>query len=265
MKEHDYRYSSVVYGSGINTLLFSFVTGSPIIIGKEQPIFYFDTIEGDFSFLGLHPTNNDLAEVYNRLYFLLSMSGLLLNPIPVQNIRFNDNGLTYVTERNKRITINFNELVDFEEEEDINDVYDWFAVKSGGQHQFNELIDNSDNFVHKLGFHKSLRKNVTNAKDVISISQMNKQELSDIDYSETIARLKTIAMMKDAGIKGRSNGTSKTGYKLHYAIKLEHMYREVIPRKKYKLSLQQLLNREIKKGAMWNLTKNLFIQKTHSI
>ena len=265
MKEHDYRYSSVVYGSGINTLLFSFVTGSPIIIEKDQPIFYFDTIEGDFSFLGFTSTENDLAEVYNRLYFLLSMSGLLLNPIPVQNIRHENNSLVYTTGGNKRITIKFDNLIKIEEEEETCDVYDWFAVKSGTQHEYNELTDNTDDFVHKLNFHQSLRKNVRNAKDVVSISRMNSKQLTNVDYSETMVRFKTIAMMKDAGIKGRSNGTSKSGYKLHYAIKLEHMYREAIPRKKYKLSLRELLEHKVKKGAMWNLTKNLFIPKTPSI
>jgi len=143
-------------------------------------------------------------------------------------------------------------------------VYDWFNVKSGGQHNFEKLKDPENFFVQFLRFHPSLRKNVRKIKDVVAISSMTEKELPDINYSEGLARLKTLKMMKEAGIKGKSNGISKRGYKLHYAIKIEHSHREVIPKIKYKMSIKKILDLKQSKGKLWKLTKSLFTQTTPS-
>jgi hypothetical protein len=195
---------------------------------------------------------------------ILSLAGKIVNPLPTQNIRMERGKLAYITDGNKKISAEYNKALNFEKEQQECMVYDWFAVKSGGKHDFEKLKDPENFFVQFLRFHPSMRKNVNGIKDVIAVSKVNKENISDFDHSETMARLKAIKMMKQAGIRGRSNGTNKKGYKLHYAIKLDHSHREVIPKVKYRMSMKKIMKIEPKKGEMWNLTKNLFTQKTPS-
>mgnify|MGYP003116278341 CR=1 FL=1 len=264
MRDHIYEYDTLVCGSGINTLLYCFYTASPLILTSPCNIFHFETIKGDFSFLGLSSKEVLSAELWNRLYMILSLSGKIVNPLPTQNLRMERGKMVYITDRNKKITAEYNKLLKFETEQEICMVYDWFAVKSGGKHNFEKLKDPKNFFVQLLRFHPSMRKNVNGIKDVIAVSKVNKANITDFDHSETMARLKATKMMKEAGIRGRSNGTNKKGYKLHYAIKLEHSHREVVPKIKYRMSVKKIMKIELNKGAMWNLTKNLFIPKTLS-
>ena len=264
MRDHIYEYDTLVCGSGINTLLYCFYTASPLILTSPCNIFHFETIKGDFSFLGLSSKEVLSAEFWNRLYMILSLSGKIVNPLPTQNLRMERGKMVYITDRNKKITAEYNKLLKFETEQEICMVYDWFAVKSGGKHNFEKLKDPKNFFVQLLRFHPSMRKNVNGIKDVIAVSKVNKENITDFDHSETMARLKATKMMKEAGIRGRSNGTNKKGYKLHYAIKLEHSHREVVPKIKYRMSVKKIMKIELNKGAMWNLTKNLFIPKTLS-
>jgi hypothetical protein len=68
-------------------------------------------------------------------------------------------------------------------------------------------------------------------------------------------------MMKDAGIRGQSNGYNKYGKQLHYAIKIEHMYREVYYKYNNGHDIEDLLKIELnKESQLWKLTQNLIIQ-----
>jgi hypothetical protein len=265
LREHVYYYPCLVRGSTLNSLLYCYKTDTPILIEDCSSPFYFDEVKGDFSFLGYEGDSVRTVELWNRLYMMLSLAGLIINPLPTQNIRIDKGSIVCITQGNKRINITTDKVLKFEKEQKECMVYDWFAVKSGGQHNFEKLKDPENFFVQLLRFHPSLRKNVRNVKDVVAFSKIKKEEITDFNYSEGIARLKVIKMMKEAGIRGKSNGVSKKGYKLHYAIKLEHTHREIIPKMKHRMSLKKILELEQVKGKTWNLTKSLFTQKTLSI
>jgi hypothetical protein len=98
-------------------------------------------------------------------------------------------------------------------------------------------------------------------RDILALSDFTTKETQMIDHSEGIARIKTLQMMKQAGIRGQSNGFDKEGRRLHYALKIEHTYRE--NRRKYKplYSLKDLLKQEPEKEEQWNITKKLFRHK----
>jgi len=265
LREHVYYYPCLVRGSTLNSLLYCYKTDTPILMDRFDSPFHFEEVKGDFSFIGYEGPTTSAVELWNRLYIVLGLAGKIVNVLPSQNIRFEGKKITYITTGNKRINIKVDKLLNFEKERPECVVYDWFAVKSGGQHNFEKLKDPENFFVQLLRFHPSLRKNVRNVKDVVAISKINKEELIDFSHSEGMARLKAIKMMKEAGIRGKSNGVNKKGYKLHYAIKLEHSHREVVPKIKYRMSLKKILELEQVKGKTWNLTKNLFTQKTLSI
>ena len=73
----------------------------------------------------------------------------------------------------------------------------------------------------------------TQYKDLVSKSTLSKEQLHHPDYSDSMSRLKTIAMMKEAGIKGTSNGSSQ-----HLPIRIELYRREVQPNKEFDFVLQ---------------------------
>ena len=67
--------------------------------------------------------------------------------------------------------------------------------------------------------------------------------------------------MKEAGIRGQSNGYNKKGLQLHYAVKIEHMYREVYYKYNNGHTIEDILTTELNKGSqLWKLTQNLIIQ-----
>jgi hypothetical protein len=68
-------------------------------------------------------------------------------------------------------------------------------------------------------------------------------------------------MMKEAGIRGQSNGYDKRGTQLHYAVKIEHMYREVYYKYNNGYSIEELLEKQIDtKSDLWKLTQNLIVR-----
>ena len=68
-------------------------------------------------------------------------------------------------------------------------------------------------------------------------------------------------MMKDAGIRGQSNGYNKKGLQLHYAVKIEHMYREIYYKYNNGHSIEEILEQQLDiKSDLWKLTQNLIVR-----
>ena len=66
----------------------------------------------------------------------------------------------------------------------------------------------------------------TGVKDACLVSVLTEKQLSDPDYSETIARFKMEKILDDNGIKGPLNGYTPNGRPKHYRIKTSHIYRD---------------------------------------
>ena len=90
------------------------------------------------------------------------------------------------------------------------------------------------------------------------MSEIPESEINDLEWSESYVRMRVLQLMKQQGIRGQSNGYNKKGLQLHYAIKIEHMYRET--RYKYDNSIQipDLLKLKLNQDSdLWKLTTNL--------
>jgi hypothetical protein len=114
--------------------------------------------------------------------------------------------------------------VSFDEETRVERyrVLDWFNVRSGMKHE-HDSISSDEDFCNKIYFYISKRIDGNkDKKDLVAESFMSEQQLSDFDYSDTIARIKTTSLMKQAGIKGTGNGAGR-----NLPIKLELSRREV--------------------------------------
>ena len=266
----EYRFEKLNVGGSLECLLHSFINDEQVLL--LNPIYPFELSElpyhGNLRFLG-YESNRAIrkSEMWDRLTFLLSMSGQIIFPNTVKTFRSDKNRFVLVTEFNKRITVVADEVVAWEEQLDgrVN-VYDWFHVRSGNNHQYNRITDHRYDFVHTLHFYPANRIGSNGVmKDACAESVLSTEDLSTPDFAEGIARLKVLKMMKDAGIRGQSNGYAKNGTQLHYAVKIEHTHREVMHDYQPVRDISDILCDERREGKAWNLAKRLFRHKQISI
>jgi hypothetical protein len=236
LEQHFYHWEKVVIGDGLNAIICAHKTNSHILCNTLVRIFPYDTCSADRTVGRLK------LPLYEELAYDLSFKGRHPFVDRIASIRVNlEESILAVTTKNSRtFKIKFNVLRVFDDEnvsglpDGLSEiiqyrVLDWFNVRSGAKHKHDELESASD-FVKHIFFYPSDRIDGNHdKKDLVCESYMTKDELYDVNYSDTIVRLKTIDMMKEAGIRGTSNGKNK-----HLSIRLELREREVIPIKSYK-------------------------------
>jgi len=260
----------IVTGGSIESLFHAYIHELPILITQPYVPFELEKIDNHemFELLGYN-THNSLTklQIWDRLTFVLSMAGLVLMPNNVRSVRHERNKIVFTLNDNSRLNIAYERKVSFDQHiEGEVDVYDWFDIKSGGKTELEEINDEED-LVHKIIFHDS--KRVGNGgkgrKDLVSVSKMKTVDLQIYENSESYVRLKTLQMMKDAGMRGRPNGYSKLGTQLHYALKIEHTHREILKKYKPKFTMPQSFKQIKEEKEIWKLTKKLLHQKQISI
>jgi len=112
-------------------------------------------------------------------------------------------------------------------------VADWINVRSGMVHEYDK-IETGEPFVNSIYFYPSERiEGRHDKKDLVSISYLTSEQISDINYSDTYVRFKVRDIMKGLGIKGKKNGknpnyphSSQVPYK-YISLNLENDKREI--------------------------------------
>ena len=262
---NEFKFDKLVLGGSLTALLYAYKKNLPILIDVAHVPFVLQEVpvHWDLSFIGFSKSGqHKKSQVWDRLSFLLAMSGLVLFPNNIQSFRLEGNQINIIGLDNKKMIVKFNDLVEFDRDsKDYFMVYDWFAVHSGSRHDW-EVIPNPDqDLCHLLLFHRSTRPRTrSDVKDVCAVSRVSKSSLNNLEWSPTYTRIKTLQMMKEVGIKGRANGYNRHGKTLHYAISIEHMYREVFEEVDNKLSIEEILSWGDKKGTnLWNLTQKMLM------
>jgi len=264
---HSFTIDELVIGGSLESLLYAYVTETPIIIDVARRPFELDTVSEtlDFTFLGYKGHEKIYSlQLWDRLSFLLSLSGLLLFPNSIENITERQGCLVVVTHNMRKIEVKFNKLKRFDKNfTNFAWLYDWFAVRSGGKHDI-DILEDDEYLASKLIFHESKRVGVRSSKDVVAVTFVNVSNMYDVEYSEGYAALKTKRMMTEAGIKGTSKGYGYNRKRVYQPIKIEHLHRDrkeqIIP----DMTLGQILDMPIKtEGKLWKITTNLF--KRHLI
>lgn len=237
------EYDELVIGSSLEALTYCILNSLPCVACQLTPPQHFESHTLDLNLFDLKSSTSSSLWLWERLYFYLSMAGLIpLGEKPV-SLRISDNMVKASTAKARMAKIKFNKLTVFDDfgvsglgipEENTSTkykVYDWFDVRSGMKHDFNTL-SSDDDFIKTILFYKTLRLDGDHEfKDAVSISHLTKKELEEFEYSDINARFKTLYMMKEAGIRGARNGrdmNDKTKYK-YYAVKIENTSREIIP------------------------------------
>ena len=261
----------LITGGSLESLFYAYIHELPIVLTQPYVPFELDMIE-DSSFFELLGYTAEMpltkVQVWDRLVFILSMAGLVMMPNNVRSVREEGNKIIFSLNDNSRFIIAYERKISFDEHLDGEvDVYDWFDIRSGAKTEIEELNDSEDDIVHKIIFYDSQRKGTGGKgfKDLVAVSRMQKANLFEYENSESFIRLKTIQMMKDQGMRGRPNGYNNRGKQQFYALKIEHMHREIIKRYKPKFTMQQTFNQIKKEKEIWKLTKKLLHQKQISI
>lgn len=259
MRELNLYFNQLNIGRTLTCLLHSFKTETACILTSPIPPFKFDHYisEYDFSFLGIDQANPQ--QVWDRLCFLLSMSGLLLFPNNISKARIGDNVVEIVTNNNQKIFIEAQQINLFDDEETgWFYVYDYFDWRSGSPHQQEFIDDLDDNFIKKIIFYSSERDRVSkNVKDIVGVSFLQDSELDDLETSPIYSRLKILRMMKRAGIKGRATGYNSRGVTTHVAPVIEFNKRIIKPHFKPTISFNDVYEMETTKGYTWKLLEKI--------
>jgi len=112
-------------------------------------------------------------------------------------------------------------------DEDRYICYDYIAFNKGGKHQVDH-IKTEDNFVREIWFYPSDRiDGNTPVKDACAVSVLTKEQYQDFDYSQTMARFKTVHEMETRGMKGAfAHAYTTAGNPKHYKFRTTSLYRE---------------------------------------
>ncbi len=269
MISHTFHANELYIGGSVESLLYSYITETPIIIDRPRRPMEVDKLHSDldFSFIGFKKNEAVYSlRLWERLSFLLSMGGLLLFPNSIETIREESNNLIVVTHNMRRVAVTYNKLNRLDTKlTNYTWIYDWFAVNSGGKHDIDSL-DGDDNYLAKqLIFYASKRAGVRNSKDVVSLSFTKSEEIFDMEFSQAYVTLKTRDLMKRAGIRGTSKGYSN-GLRRFEPIRIEHTHREYKEQLIPDMTIGQILDLpRNNEGKLCKMTKNLFRRQLHSI
>lgn len=240
---HTYHYNNLIIGSTLPAILYSYFNQIPIIYNKIEAPFMFEYYEKDYKLDFLYfkiyvmytlivYKNNPINfyffkyDIYERLLYLLSMSGYVPFENKIKTITIEKNKLlTIVLKSGKNIKVTYDNLIIFNDwmltglpepkkENDNYVVADWIDTKQSDEQELDLIEDKKNNFVNKLYLYPTgrLKNNWSRKKkssklafykDLVAVSYLTKEQIESEDYSQNIVRLKALKMMNKAGCLGK--------------------------------------------------------------
>ena len=244
----------MIIGKTLESLLYAWKTQQKCII--FDPV-YINRHDHKYRVLDYDNFNASNAyEYWANLCFCMSLTGLLLYPNNVENIRESNEILTIATKRSKVITLKPPTIIWFDEViKNSFNVYDYFDVRSAKPHNIS-VIDGTDDFVKKINFFPSPRLGATQTKDLVASSRMTQEQLLDPDSGNGIVRLKTLRMMGSKGITGSLS--VKTSTKTYYKKPKIDFYKRIISnRVESMMPLEDVVSMKQKEEDPWKTVQVL--------
>lgn len=253
MQIHRSDHKEIVIGATLTALLYAYYTGVPLVYVDPKIPFRFDYFSAYFDldkiieqaepkeFVTLdrkkllgHPKR----DLWERLFFMLSISGQIPFGDKVKSIRIEDK-VKIITKKTNEFDFDKVRIFDDNEVQGISKeseakerpyvVYDWINVHSGATHDLHFIDDIAGSVIEEVIFYPSDRIDGNhNKKDIVCVSKMTEDELNDYRFSDTYIRFEVEKLMKEAGIRGTRNGRDQLNpdkYK-YYALKLESAERQ---------------------------------------
>ena len=234
IRDNVYQYDRLIIGGTLPAFLYGYCNNIPVIyINKKSPLRFEISQNKIFD-------NITKVDLWNRLGAFLSLGGLLPFADKITSFRIIENNYAEAYTESRKVCLSFNKLLIFDEDglqglgEPVHQtkkeykVYDWLITRGMARHHTVSL-SSGDNFVKEVIFYPSERKGTQKTtRDMVAVSYMTEGQIDNLSYSENFARLKAKNMMKEAGLRGYSNGFSKIKQATqYYAIVLEHDRREI--------------------------------------
>jgi hypothetical protein len=241
-----FEYDEIVIGSCLDAMMYAFSRQCPIFFTSALRPFRFDRLPPDVNleFLKIKSSSKSLTTLegereagiskellWERLLFLQSLAGNAPLSDLCHTIRYDGNRVVCSNEYSKIFEFNFRECTYFDDksahgfvskntlDEDSYLCYDYIAFNSGGKHEI-DYIHTDDDFVSEIWFYPSDRiDGNTLVRDACAVSKLTRAQMANFDYSETMARFKTIHEMESRGMKGKFNGYTTAGNPKHYKFR----------------------------------------------
>ena len=117
IRDVEFSYDNLIVGSNLNSLIFSYKSGYPIIFDHIEKPLFFDKVPDNVCLeeFGIKKEVNQLG-LWERLFFYLSLSGQLIYSESFSSIRMVDDQLRATTSKARMLKINFNNLHIFDHE-----------------------------------------------------------------------------------------------------------------------------------------------------
>lgn len=248
-----YEVPSLIIGCSIESLLYAWKTQTKIVVKDPEYVFRHDR---RFSNLDLSFMNaENPKQFYNNLVFALSLTSLMLCPDNVATIREEDDAVNIVTKGSRKLVLHPNEIIYFDKETDVFNVYDYFDTREMTRNGISQLTDDDD-FIYQLDLYKSPRSCNTRSRDMVGSSRMTHEELLSPDLGQGIAMIKTLRMLKAAGVTGKF-AMERKGKRYYKKPRIE-FYRRVVSRQlKPKFSLKKIYNMKQEQGEAWKMLEKL--------
>ena len=245
MKDYVYQWDNVILGYNLQSLIYAFNTGYPVIgLCTSMPKIYESMPEiqyRDFNW-GSGGTASQI-ELWHHLYMVLSLGGQVpfADNVGTIRIRDTDNVLVVTTQNRSRVTrVKYHRAWVFDDRCvtglppivvpcETHRVFDWFNIRQGMKQKENMILTPSEDFVREIYLYPSERidGNHPEKKDMCAVSYLHEDQIEDFKHSSTMARFKALDIMKHHGMRGTRNGIGPNGKPKHYALKIELDKREV--------------------------------------
>ena len=237
------EYEEIVIGSNLTAVLYAFNNKLPIFFSIPERPFRFDYLDPtmDLTLINIDNTSHQLVThrdnikvgapkelLWERLLLIISMYGHAPLSTLCTSMRYDRERLVCSNDYGKIAEVQFQKAYYFGDENCSGLItektvanphyicYDWIAFNRGGKHEI-DLIETADSFINQIWFYPTDRIDGNSpVKDACLVSTLTQTQLQDFDYSQTMARFKMIAEMRERDMRGPFNGYSPTGHPKYY-------------------------------------------------
>tara|TARA_Y100000310_G_scaffold150201_1_gene149611 strand:+ start:16808 stop:17659 length:852 start_codon:yes stop_codon:yes gene_type:complete len=219
-----YSTEHVVVGGTIEALAYAYINKYPIVWTENILPHMFDWFPADKDLSPwlminkqrkLQTTSNDIIKagssksaLHAKLQMALSLEGFNLGGNSINNIRVDKKKQElrlFFSTGSREMVVRYKQLHVFDDQYVEGLVYkkksgqkfeviDWFHCKNFKLHNF-DLIPIGDNFAHRAIFYKSFRSGFI--KDMVVISHLTLEEITNSDYSDALIRMKLESIMSE--------------------------------------------------------------------
>jgi hypothetical protein len=211
------KYDTIVLGGTLEALIHSYVEGIPLIMVNPQIPFSID----------LDPLGSNKSKVWAKLSFFLSYAGLNPLGLKAESYRLEENNIVSVFGKSSyKVEFEYNNIIRYDQIKptEMLRVFDYLKIINVRKNHKNIIkqINSGDDFVNHFLTDFEKDRNY-----ICAVSKIKRSEIDKEGYSEIYARLKSVELIKSAGVTGTID-IDKNSKVINRFIKITSLKREVI-------------------------------------